>query len=180
MERAQKHQEVDNLAARLAKSQLALCADYRGLTVGQITTLRKNLREAGATARVVKNKLAKIAAKREAGMGESDKFLELFHGPSFVVFAENDPVAPTKVLAEFVKTNKALQIKGAWVDGQFVDVAGVEALAKMPGKQELLSQLLSLFNAPATRLVGLLAAPASQLVRVLEGHRKNLEEKSGS
>lgn len=181
MDRAQKHQEVDTLQASFAKAELVLCADYRGLTVEQVTNLRKSLRTAGASARVVKNKLAKIAVKREdAFKTEAERFLQVFHGPTMVVFSDVDPIAPTKALTEFAKKNAKLEIKGAWVDGRFVDPAGVEALSKMPGKQELLGQLLSLFNAPATRLVGLLQAPAAQVVRLLEAQRKNLEEKGGS
>lgn len=177
MNKAEKNEEVKFLTDRFKTAQLALCADYRGLTVSKVTTLRKNLRGVGASARVVKNKLAKLAVSNDFGAGsETDKFLGLFKGPSFVVFSDVDPVAPAKVLADFVKGNNQLQIKGAWVDGRCLDLAGVEALAKMPGKKELLAQLLSLINAPATQLVGLLAAPASQVVRVIDAQRKKLEE----
>lgn len=175
MDRIQKQEEIENVSQRLARAQLALCADYRGLTVSQVTTLRRNLKNAGATARVVKNKLARRSAEASINGADKEQFLEVFKGPSFVVFADIDPVAPAKVLAEFAKTNNKFSIKGAWVDGKFLDVSQVEALSKMPGKQELLAQLLSLINAPATRLVGLLQAPGSQMVRLLEAQRKNLE-----
>lgn len=175
MDRAQKQIEIEALSKQLSKSALALCADYRGLTVGQVTVLRRNLRNAGATARVVKNKLAKRSVDAALKGADKEIFLNVFKGPSFVVFSDTDPVAPTKVLTEFAKQNEKFEIKGAWVDGKFLDRANVEVLSKMPGKQELLAQLLSLINAPATRLVGLLQAPGSQMVRLLEAQRKKLE-----
>lgn len=181
MNRAEKQQEIEFLTGSLKKAQLALCVDYRGLTVAQITTLRKSLRQSGATSRVVKNKLAKISAKKVLDGGDSgsiEKFVALFREPSFVVFAENDPVAPTKALTEFAKTTDKLKVKGAWLDGEYLDVAGVTNLAKLPGRTELLGKLLALINAPATQLVGLLQAPGGQVVRLLEAQRKNIEAKA--
>lgn len=175
MDRAQKQTEIENLSQRISKAQLALCADYRGLTVGQITTLRRNLKGAGASAQVVKNKLARRSVDKALTGSEKELFLNVFKGPSFVVFADSDPVAPTKVLADFAKQNEKFEIKGAWVDGKLLDLEKVQMLSKMPGKQELLAQLLSLINTPATRLVGLLQAPGSQMVRLLEAQRKKLE-----
>lgn len=175
MDRAQKHTEIEALSKRLAGSALALCADYRGLTVGQVTTLRRNLKNVGASAQVVKNKLAKRSVDAALTGADKDAFLAVFKGPSFVVFADTDPVAPTKVLADFAKTNSKFEIKGAWVDGKFLDLSQVEALSKMPGKKELLAMLLSLINTPATRLVGLLQAPGSQMVRVIDAQRQKLE-----
>jgi large subunit ribosomal protein L10 len=175
MDRAQKQVEIDNLSQRFAKAQLALCADYRGITVGEVTVLRRNLRKAGATARVVKNKLAKRSVDATLSGSDKSTFLDVFKGPTFVVISDSDPVGPAKVIAEFAKQNSKFTIKGAWVDGGFLDAARVEALSKMPGKQELLAQLLSLINTPATRLVGLLQAPGAQVVRLLEAQRKKIE-----
>ena len=123
MDRVQKQAEIEGLAKLIAGAQLALCADYRGLTVGQVTILRRNLRNAGATARVVKNKLAKRSVDAALTGADKENFLQVFKGPSFVVVAETDPVAPTKVLTEFAKTNKQFEIKGAWVDGKFLDLS---------------------------------------------------------
>ena len=179
MERAEKKTMIEGLSQQFSKAQIALCADYRGLTVGQVTILRRNLRGVGATACVVKNKLAKRSVDASITGGDKDAFNKVFKGPSFLVFSDIDPIAPAKVIAEFAKLNDKLSIKGAWVDGKFLDAANVVALSKMPGKQELLAQLLSLMNAPATRLVGLLAAPAGQVVRVLDAQRQKLEGSAG-
>lgn len=179
MDRAQKQTEIQGLVKHFTKAQIALCADYRGLTVGQVTTLRRNLRNVGAVSRVVKNKLAKRSVDESITGADKEAFSKVFKGPSFVVFSDVDPIAPAKVIADFIKTTDKFSIKGAWVDGKFLDAANVEALSKMPGKQELLGQLLSLINAPATRLVGLLAAPAGQVVRVLDAQRQKIEGSNG-
>lgn len=180
MERAEKDNEIEFLTGVLSKSQIALCADYRGLNVAEITALRKKLRENGAIGKVVKNTLAKISAKKALGEnGEVtdplQKFLDLFEGPSFLVYSDKDPIASAKVIQEFTKTKESFRIKGAWVDGGFVDNKGVDALAKMPSKEETLSMLLRLISTPATQIVRLLNAPASQLAQVVEAYRRKLE-----
>ena len=87
----------------------------------------------------------------------------------------DDPVGSTKVVADFAKNNQSFTVKGAWVDGTFVDDKGVVALSKMPGKEETLSMLLNLILTPATQLVRLINAPGTQVVRALEAYRKKLE-----
>jgi len=179
MERAEKEAEVDFLKDRFSKAQVALCANYRGLTVSKITELRKALWGQGATGRVVKNTLAKISLEQalvDADAAEKEKMMATFAGPTFLVFSEKDPVSPAKVLSDFMKENKAFVVKGAWLDGVFVDDKGIGELAKMPGKEELLGKLLNLIMAPATQLVRTIQAPGSQTVQVLEAQRKKLEE----
>jgi len=179
MERAEKEAEVALLTEKFSKAQVALCGNYRGLTVSKITELRKALYAQGAVGRVVKNTLAKISVEQalvDADSAERDKMVATFAGPTFLVFSEVDPVSPAKVLADFMKENKAFVVKGAWLDGTFVDENGVGDLSKMPGKEELLGKLLNLMMAPATQLVRTIQAPGSQTVRVLEAQRKKLEE----
>lgn len=179
MERSEKLKEVEFLNDCFGGSAIALCADYRGLTVAQITALRKELRNAGTQARVVKNTLAKLAVKeafKEAEAAELERFIKIFEGPSLVVFSEKDPVAPAKVLSKFAKDNDKLQIRGAWLEGQFVDVAGVGSLSNMPGKEELLAKLLALINAPATQLLRLIQAPATQVVGVINAQKDKIEK----
>lgn len=180
MERAEKNSEIEFLTSVFSKSQIALCADYRGLNVAEITTLRKKLRDNGAIGKVVKNTLAKISAKKALGEnGEVtdplQKFLDLFDGPSFLIYSDKDPITSAKIVQEFIKTKETFKVKGAWVDGAFVDTRGVDALAKMPSKEETLSMLLRLISTPATQMVRLLNAPASQLVQVIEAYRRKLE-----
>lgn len=180
MDRSEKQVELEKIGASFAAAQVALCADYRGLTVAEITTLRKELRKNGARGKVVKNTLARLAAEKaykDADAEHLKKFMQLFEGPSLVIYSETDPVAPAKVVYAFAKDHQNLKIKGGWVDGQFIDVAGTESLSKMPGREEILAKLLALIAAPATQLVRLLAAPATQVVRVVDAHRQNLEKK---
>lgn len=183
MNRSEKQQEVDFLATCFTKAQAALCADYRGLTVAQMTNLRRELRANGCSGRVVKNTLAKISLKKGV-TSKDDKALEafvsIFEGPSLLVFSESDPVAPAKVLVKFAKDNDKLKLKGGWLDGSFVEPASVDALSKMPGREETLAMLLSLINTPATQLVRVLQAPGAQLARAIEAHRKNLEQKAAA
>ncbi len=184
MERSEKESEVQFISAALAKAQVALCADYRGLTVAEITKLRKKLRENGASARVVKNTLISISAKQtfsSASQAELDKFLSIFKGPTLLIASDSDPVAPAKVLADFLKETKdKFSIKGGWIDGACLDAGGVNALAKMPGKKETLAQLLNLIMAPATQFVRLLQAPGQQVVQVLGAHQRKMEEGAGT
>jgi large subunit ribosomal protein L10 len=187
MNRSEKQQEVDFLSTCFTKAQTALCADYRGLSVAQITALRTELRKNGCSGRVVKNTLAKISVKKAlASAGGSaaqdaaalEAFVKIFEGPSFLVFSESDPVAPAKVLVKFAKDNEKLKLKGGWLDGSFMEPASVDALSKMPGREQTLAMLLSLLNTPATQLVRVLQAPGAQLARAIEAHRKNLEQKA--
>jgi large subunit ribosomal protein L10 len=181
MNRQERQEEINNLGTWYSKAQVALCVDYRGLNVDQITKFRKELTKIGAKGQVVKNSLNIKAVDKSfsaANPEHAEKYKKLFKGPSLLVISEADPVAPAKVVAKFAKEFQALQIKGAWMDGTYLDEAGVEELSKMPGKQEVLAQLLALINTPATQLLRLMNIPATQMLTVLDGHRKNLEAKA--
>jgi len=181
MDRAEKKAEVEYLSDCFRRSQAALCADYHGLTVADITALRRDLHQSGSVSRVVKNTLAKISARQafqDAKQTELEKFLSILDGPSFLVLSFSDPVAPAKIVAKFVKERKKLKVKGGWVDGAFVDAAAVESLALMPGKREVLSMLLGLIKAPAGRLVKVLQAPAEAMARLIQAQAKELEGKN--
>lgn len=180
MDRNGKKAEIKFLNDSFTKAQISLCADYRGLTVSQVTTLRRELHKIKARGRVVKNTLAMLAAKEVfAGVdaAQLERFLKIFEGPSFVVFSDADPIGPAKVLSKFAKDNEKLSIKGAWFEGAFVDKAGVTSLAQMPGREETMAKLLALMMAPATQLARLIKEPGAQLVRVIEAHRVSLEKK---
>jgi len=180
MNRQEKVEEIKSIGDSLSAAQIAMCADYRGLTVDQMTKLRRELKANGAVGKVVKNTLAKVSIAevlKEADAAEREKFMELFNGPSFVVFANDEAVSPAKVLAKFAKDFEALELKGGWFEDGFVDQAGLKQLSEMPSREELYAKLLHLLTAPATQLVRLLAAPATQFARVLEAQRAKLEEK---
>jgi large subunit ribosomal protein L10 len=179
MDRADKQAELDVLIGKFTKAQVAVCADYRGLTVAKITDLRRELRKAGSEGRVVRNTLARLAVNKVVGEGAAkeqlSKFLDTIVGPTLVITCDNDPIAPTKVLAKFAKENaEKFRVKGCWLDGAYVDAAGVDSLSKMPGREETFAMLLSLMNEPATRLVRLLSEPSAQVVRSIEAYRKKL------
>lgn len=190
MDKQEKNAEIVALSDNMGKSQICLCADYRGLTVAQLSQLRAEIRKAGCGAKVVKNTLARISAQKAwnasgssvvAGGADSltssglKKFLDIFEGPTLLVWSYSDPIAPAKVLSKFSKDNEKLSLKGAFFEGDFVDASGIAALSAMPGREELFGQLLRLINAPATNLVRLLNANATQTVRVIDERRKQLE-----
>jgi len=184
MNKQEKNAEIAALTDNMSKSQICLCADYRGLTVSQLSQLRAEIRKAGCGGKVVKNTLARISAQKvwsAAGGAESlapsgvKKFLDIFEGPTLLVWSYADPIAPAKVLSKFSKDNEKLSLKGAFFEGNFVDAAGIAALSAMPGREELFGQLLRLINTPATNLVRLLNANATQTVRVIDERRKQLE-----
>jgi len=182
MDRAEKQAEIDLLSERLKGAALAVCADYRGLTVAQITGLRKALGQSGAQARVVKNTLAKIALKKAYGRddeGEVAKFSEIFDGPNFLIVAKDDPVSSAKVLVRFEKELEHFSIKGGWFEGRFLDKPGVAAFADMASREETLAKLLCLIATPATQFLRILQAPARQLVGVLNACRDKLEKNAG-
>lgn len=179
MSRATKDEEIANLASAWTGSTLAICADYRGLTVSQITELRAQLRAVGATAKVVKNTLAKISAEKGLAQADSDevgKLVGVFQGPSFLVFANDDVVSPAKVLTKFSKDHEVFEVKGGWFEGVYLDQAGVTQVSNMPSREELLAKVLYLMNAPATQLARVVNAPAQQLAQVIAAYKDTLSE----
>lgn len=137
--------------------------DYRGLTVKEIQNLRRSIREAGASMKVYKNTLMRIALK-ELDMADMDEILE---GPSAFVFAGADPVASAKAIKEFAKSNENLTVKGGIMDGAFVDAEGVKAIADLPSREQLLGQLAGLINDFARRLAVSINGVPSGLARAL-------------
>jgi large subunit ribosomal protein L10 len=179
MDRAEKRAEVESLNNHFNRSQIAICADYRGLSVAEITEFRKSLVKNNSFGKVVKNTLARLAVDQafaDADAKEIEKFKKLLEGPSMMVFSYADPVSPSKAVSDFAKTHDKLKVKGGWIDGTCVDEAGVKTLSTMPSREETLGKLLALINAPATQLLRLMQAPGTQVVRVLDAHKENLEK----
>ncbi|MBI3997581.1 MAG: 50S ribosomal protein L10 [Armatimonadetes bacterium] len=164
MPRPEKVEEVQRLEARLRKAAGVILTDFRGLTVGEITTLRGRLREAGAEYRVVKNRLLGIASSA-VGIRGLDRYLE---GPTAAAFVERDPAAAAKVIQEFIRQTRKLALKGSVVEGQVYDEAQTRALADLPGRGDLLAHVLSALSGPPSSLAGLLAAPMRECVSILE------------
>lgn len=171
MPTARKEAAVQELRNRLAESQNLFLTDFAGLTVEEITKLRGELRKDGSTYAVVKNTLFKIAAGEEIATA-LDEYLA---GPTGIVFAGADPVAPAKAIKQFADDSKKLGIKAAFVDGKFVDKKQVETLAALPSKVELLARLVGSLASPMRGLVTVLSGNQSGLVRVLNAIREQKE-----
>ena len=137
--------------------------DYRGLTVKDIQGLRRSIREADAEMKVYKNTIMHLALKETDGP-DLDSILS---GPSAFVFAGEDPVASAKVLKEFSKQNEALEIKGGMMDGQFLDVDQVMAVAALPSREELIAKLLGTISNPLVKTVRVLNGPMEAFARVV-------------
>ena len=175
--RADKENEVKLIADGINASQMTVCVDYLGLTVAQVSDLRQQLAEAGAEAKVTKNTLAKIAVNevlKDTSSEDLEKFVDLFTGPSLMVFGKEEAVGPAKVLAKFAKEHENLEVKGAWFSDAFLDAKGVVAVSKMPSREETLAKLLALLNTPAQQLMRLMNAPAQQVVQVIKAHEQKL------
>jgi large subunit ribosomal protein L10 len=168
MPTAKKEAAVEELRERLARSQNLFLTDFQGLTVEEITKLRGELRKDGSTYAVVKNTLFKIAAGEDIAK-QLDAFLA---GPTGIVFAGTDPVAPAKAIKQFADDSKKLGIKAAIVDGKFVDKSQVEALAALPPKAALIARLVGSLASPLRGLVTVLSGNQSGLVRVLNAIRE--------
>ncbi|KKB35846.1 50S ribosomal protein L10 [Bacillus thermotolerans] len=140
----QKKQLVNDIAEKFKTSSSTVVVDYRGLTVGQVTELRKQLREAGIEFKVYKNTLTRRAAEA-AGIAGLE---EVLTGPNAIAFSEEDAIAPAKILNSFAKENDALEIKAGVLEGNVVTVEEVKALAELPSREGLLSMLLSVLQAP--------------------------------
>lgn len=172
MPNPQKVAAVAEMADKLRRGEGVILTDYRGLNVKAMTELRAKLREAGVEYAVVKNTLALRAAQA----AEIEGLEEYLTGPTAIAFAYEDPAAAAKVLSEFAKTNNALEIKGGLLGKQVIDAEGVKALAALPGREELLAQVLRGMQAPIAGLVGVLQGTLRQLVYALEAVRKQKEE----
>lgn len=170
MDRQQKEELVSSLNAVLAAQTFVAVTHNKGMTVAEVQELRKQMRAAGAGFKVAKNRLARLAL---AGT-KFENLGDLLKGPTGIAFS-TDPVAAAKVCAKFAKDNSKLAIVGGNLDGQKMDAAGVENLAKLPSLNELRAKLVGLIQAPATKIAGVLQAPAGQLARVIAAHAKKGE-----
>ncbi len=165
-----KQQVVEDIKDRFSRAGSVVLVDYRGINVEQVTELRKQFRTAGVEYVVLKNTLVKRALA-ELNITGMDALLE---GPSAFAFGYQDPVAPAKVVSDFITKTKIehVKIKGGLVDGKVIDVAGVKALAELPPKEVLIAKMMGSLNAPITGFVGVLSATLRSLVYAIEAVRK--------
>ena len=161
MDRSQKAESVASLNASFAEAGVVVVTRNLGLSVAQSTQLRTKIREAGASYKVAKNRLAKLALKDTDYVGLE----EFLTGPTALAWS-TDPVAAAKAAVDFAKSNDKLEIVGGSMGTQVLDEAGVKALASMPSLDELRGKLVGLINAPATKVAQVVNAPAAKLARV--------------
>ena len=143
---------VEEIAASIKEAQSVVLVDYRGLTVEQDTELRKQLREAGIVYKVYKNTMMNFAFKGT----EFEALAPYLEGPSAIAISKEDATAPARILSNFAKTAPALELKAGVVEGNLYDTAGIQALAKVPSREELLSKLLGSMQSPISNLARVL------------------------
>ena len=163
MERAQKEAVVQNLGQIFEDSGVVVVAHYAGLTVAQMSDLRNRMREAGGGVRVAKNRLAKIALEGKPNAGMS----QYLQGQTVLAYSE-DPVTAAKIAKAYAKDNQKFEIVGGAMGETVLDVSGVEAVAAMPSREELLSSIAGLLGAPAGNIVSAITAPAANLAAIAE------------
>jgi large subunit ribosomal protein L10 len=174
MARPEKEAMVQEIQERLSKAQGAVLADYRGLNAEEMTQLRREARNAQVEFKVLKNTLAILAAKAL----DMDDLVPYLNGPTAFAFGYEDPVAPAKVLGEFAKKNKNLEIKGGILEGAVLDPAGVESLADLPSREVLLAMVMRAMQGPLSGMVNVLQGNIRNLVYALEAVRKQKAEAS--
>ena len=166
-----KKQIAEELKGRFEKSSLVILTDYKGLDVAAMNVLRRKLREANTEYQVVKNSLLVRASEGNDVALIKDQFT----GPSAIALSHDDPVAPAKVFADFVKENKKFEIKGGVLNGKIIDPDGIKALSSLPSREVLLAQVLSAMNAVPTSLVTALADVPRRFVNVLQAIKDQKE-----
>ena len=169
--RPEKVAMIAAIKADLVSAKGVVLVDFRGIKVAQDTKLRRKVREAGVHYTVIKNNMASIAAK-EAGIEGLDEYLK---GPLAMVTSVSDPVAPAKLISDFSKENKILEIKGGLVEGKVISADGVKALASLPPRAVLIARVLGSMQAPIVGLVNVLQGNIRNLVYTLEAVRQQKE-----
>lgn len=159
-----KKQLVADLQSKLTSSKVAVFADYRGLNVADATNLRVSFREAGAEILVAKNTLTSIAAK-QGGIQGLDQLLT---GPTIIAFGYQDPTVPSKLLNNFLKTKRSLEIKGGLLDGLLISAKDVKQLADLPSREVLVSQVMRGLQGPLAGLQTVLMGPIRKLAYALQ------------
>ena len=170
MDRAGKKELVTTLNAVFKAATVVVVAHYSGLTVVQMQTLRRQMKQAGASVKVAKNRLAKIALDGT----DVATIAPLLTGPTLIAYS-GDPVAAPKVAVDFAKTNERFVILGGAMGTTTLNPDGVKALAALPSLDELRARIVGLIQAPATKVAQLLNAPASKLARVVQAYASKSE-----
>jgi large subunit ribosomal protein L10 len=167
VDRSEKEQLVSSLRQDLIESNLVIVAQQTGLTVAQVSELRREMRKAGAQYKVAKNTLARLAV---AGT-ENEAMTSFLSGPTALAYSK-DPVAAAKVSIKFANSNDKFKVVGGLLNGKVLQAKDVETLSKLPSLDELRAKIIGTISTPATRVAGILQAPAGQLARVFSAYGK--------
>jgi large subunit ribosomal protein L10 len=167
VDRSQKQNLVTTLQTALSDTTCVVITHQTGMTVAEVTELRRQMRAAGASFKVTKNRLARLALVGT----KFEQLSPMFTGPTAIAYSR-DPVAAAKVTVEFANKNEKLRIIGGSLGENRLDAAGVKSLATMPSLDELRAKLIGLLQTPATRIAVVLQAPGSQIARVLSAYAK--------
>ena len=170
MDRMQKEELVAALNGVFGSVNLVIVARPSGLTVAESTDLRRRMRESGASFKVTKNRLTRLALKGT----KFEHLTDLFAGPTAIAFSE-DPVAAAKVSVEYAHDNAKFEIVGGGLYENAVDTTEIKTLAKLPSLDELRGKIVGMVNTPATRIAGVIQAPGSQLARVVQAYASKRE-----
>ena len=170
LDRTEKHAFVASLATVFAETSMVVVTQNNGLNVADVTNLRRRMREAGATYKVAKNRLALLALVGT----RFDGIAPLLKGPTALAWAR-DPVAVAKVAVEFARTNDKFVVLGGVLGNQMLDASGIKALSELPSLDALRANFLGLLAAPATRIASILQAPGGQIARVLAAYARKDE-----
>lgn len=168
----QKKQIVQELTEKIKEAKALIFADYRGLTVEEDTELRAALRKAGVEYKVVKNSMTRFAVKQN-GLDDLESYLV---GPTAMALSSEDPVAPAKVLSEYAKKFKSLELKVGVIEGKVTDLDGLKAIAELPSKEELIAKTIGSLNSPIYGLVNVLNANIRGLVIALNAIAEQKQE----
>ena len=171
MDRAAKSELVASLGQAFKATQVVVVAHYSGLTVSQMQNLRRQMKQAGASVKVAKNRLAKIALEGS----DVASITPLLKGPALIAFS-GDPVAAPKVAVDFAKAHERFVILGGAMGKTALDTNGVRALAALPSLDELRAQLIGLVQAPATKIAQVVTAPAAKVARVVQAYASKSED----
>ena len=172
MERAQKEQVLGEIKEAWQNVASIIVADYAGITVPVVTQMRDDFRKNGCHYRVIKNSLVKIAVKGS----KMEPLSQLMVGTTAVIWSNDTPQAPAQLALKWAKDQPKFQIKGGYFEGQLLDVAGVDALARMPGKNEMRASMLMTFLAAPQSFVAQIIAGPQNFAYLLDARKRQLEE----
>jgi large subunit ribosomal protein L10 len=170
---ARKEQTVGELEDLVARSTVAISANYRGMSVAEMTALRRRMRETGVELRVVKNTLLRLAAER----GGKPNLFQIVEGPTALIFGFGEPRDPAAAITEYLRTSRTpMTLTGAFFEGQALPASGVGDLASLPSRDQLLSQFMGDLQSPLSMLAGLIQGTLREFAGLIEARSTQMEE----